>query len=192
MTRGCARPSATGLKLSGKMLIATPAMPADTIFHNALVYLIDHSEQGAYGVIVNKPTSHEIGEVLEVLGLESSMSSLDSSLYAGGPVAPNNLLLVHEVWRSRKGGAQRGIGVTGEISQFKRLIPRGNSTCMFAAGYASWGPGQLNDEIGRNSWLHTDAQPDIVFDVAVEQRLGHAASQLGFDIAALSAHAGTS
>ena len=187
-------PKATGLDLRGKLLIATPVIEAGSIFHESLIYVLEHDSDGAAGIIVNKPSKTRVSELLSELELadRSPKKRLSKSMmFFGGPVLPDSVLIIHEVWRQAGGQKTRSIGFSLKIEKLKELCTKeSEESVLVAIGYSGWGAGQLEDEMGRNSWLHVDADPEIIFDTKPQDRLSRAAAKLGFNIESLSHHAG--
>ena len=189
-------PKATGLSLAGKLLLATPMIESGSIFHDSLIYIIEHDNSGAAGIIVNKPSMTKVANLLSELELEDHTPKKQlskSKMFFGGPVLPNNVLIIHEAWRDLKGKKTRTIGFSWKIEKLKKICANeGEEKAIIAIGYSGWGAGQLENEMGRNSWLHVDADPEILFDIKPEKRLSRAAAKLGFNLESLSHNAGQS
>ena len=187
---------ATGLALTGKFLLATPTIESDSIFHESLIYIIEHNSSGAAGIIVNKQSKTNVAELLSELQIEDQSPGKrisKSKMFFGGPVLPNHVLIVHESWRQQKDAKTRAIAFSWKIEKLKELCSNKNEEkAIVAIGYSGWGAGQLENEVGRNSWLHVDADPEILFDTRPDKRLARAASKLGFKLESLSHHAGQS
>ena len=189
-------PKATGLSLSGKLLLATPMIDPGSIFHESLIYIIEHDKAGAAGVIVNKPSKTNVASLLSELDLEDRTPRKQlskSKMFFGGPVLPKNVLIVNETWRYREGKKTRAIGFSWTIDKLREVCAnKAEGKIIIAIGYSGWGSGQLENEIGGNSWLHVDADPEIMFDTKPEKRLSRAAAKIGFNLEALSHNAGQS
>ena len=185
---------ATGLNLTGKFLLATPSIELESIFHDSLIYIIEHDTGGAAGIIVNKPSGTKVAELLSELELEDCSPGKrlsKSKMFFGGPVLPNNVLIVHEAWKRQGRKKVRTIGFSWKIDKLRELCSDESAEkAMIAIGYSGWGAGQLENEVGRNSWLHVDADPEILFDTMPDKRLSRAAAKLGFKLESLSHHAG--
>jgi putative transcriptional regulator len=147
----------------GKLLIAEP-MLGDPNFDRSVVLMVDHTTEGALGVVLNRPTDLEVEAVL---GEWSELAARPSVLYLGGPVEQNGVLALA---RRRGGGASlRGwspvIGDVGTIDL--QLEPAALHAELagvrFFAGYSGWGPGQLEGELDEGAWLVVDALADDVF-----------------------------
>ena len=194
MTDGQKMPQATGLNLTGKLLIATPMIENDSIFHGSLVYVIEHDSGGAAGIIVNKPAKTKVSSLLSELDLEDRTPGHrfgKAKMFFGGPVLPNNVLIIHETWRQLGGIKARTIASSWTIEKLREICANEcQEKVIVAIGYSGWGAGQLENEIGSNSWLHVDADPEILFDTRPDQRLPQAAAKLGFNLESLSHHVG--
>lgn len=179
--------------LTGHLLIAMPAM-ADPNFVRSVTYICEHTDQGALGIVINRPLEMALGEVFQQLALEGAPAAVaDQPVLRGGPVQGERGFVLHEPagkWDS-----------TVEVSAFVHLttsqdilaaLARGTGPkrALMALGYAGWGAGQLETEIGANAWLSVPATPAIVFDTPFEARWAAAARLLGIDLATISPDAG--
>ena len=187
--------------LDGKMLIAMPGM-SDARFSRSLIYLCAHSENGAMGIIVNKP-SHELSflDLLDRLGvvppgeLRSIPDVLASTrVHFGGPVEPGRGFVLHSSdYFSGENSmpVDERIALTATLDILRDMtIGQGPDRSFIALGYAGWGPGQLDDEILRNGWLHCDSDAELIFGTDNELKYGSALGKIGVDPLMLSAEAG--
>ncbi len=184
----------TDSNLCGKLLIAMPDM-GDPRFAHSVVYMCAHSEDGAMGLIVNKPqTEIRFSALLEQLGIDRAPGARDIRVHFGGPVEMARGFVLHTLdYRSETGtlDVDDGIGMTATLDVLEDLARgKGPDTSMLALGYAGWGPGQLEDEIARNGWLSCDARSDIIFGRANEHKWTAALKVLGVDPVLLSSTAG--
>jgi putative transcriptional regulator len=164
---GCARArNAGGVRETGstvgKLLIAEP-MLGDPNFDRTVVLMVEHNDEGALGVVLNRPTDLEVGTVLSEW---ADLAATPTVLYLGGPVEQNGVLALA---RRRGAGALPGwspvVGDVGTIDLHLEpvdLAP-GVEAVRFFAGYAGWGPGQLESELEEGAWLVVDARADDVF-----------------------------
>lgn len=153
--------------LTGQLLIAMPLMQ-DPRFHEAVILICSHDEQGAMGLIINKPLdSVNIYELLKQLDLEFSQKlSKESPIYFGGPVEIGRGFVLHSSEYTHKSS----IKVTEDISLSSTshviqdaLDGKGPENFLLALGYAGWGAGQLENEIKANGWITAKASLGIVF-----------------------------
>jgi putative transcriptional regulator len=146
------------ISLAGQLLIAMPAM-GDPRFERSVVYLCAHGEEGAMGLIVNKPvTELRFGTLLEQLGLpRPEKGGRDVRVHFGGPVEGGRGFVLHTGDYASDGGTMRideEVSMTATLDILRRIAAGdGPRSSMLALGYAGWGPGQLEREIGGNAWL---------------------------------------
>jgi putative transcriptional regulator len=132
----------------------------DPNFAQTVVFLIDYDAQGAFGLIINRPTRHTLAELWpEIAGLEAR------SVYYGGPVFPNRLLFL---LRSDDAAQEMrrvipGVQLGSDELTLKRIIAEGNEDFRTYAGYSGWGPGQLDYEVTRGDWHIIPAEKRFVF-----------------------------
>ena len=185
---------ATDPDLSGKLLIAMPDM-GDPRFAYSVVYMCAHSDEGAMGLIVNKPQPEiRFSKLLEQLGIERTDKTRDIRVHFGGPVEHARGFVLHTMdYRSETGTLEVDdhVGMTATMDVLEDIARgAGPSTSMLALGYAGWGPGQLESEIAQNGWLTCDARDDILFGRANEHKWTAALKVLGIDPVLLSSTAG--
>jgi len=180
--------------LLGKLLIALPGMP-DKRFEKSVIFMCAHSDQGAMGLIVNKPFEGlSFRELVERLDVRVTANTPDQPILFGGPVGTGQGFVLHS---SEFENGEATMPVTSEISltatiDILRAIAegRGPQKALFALGYAGWGPGQIEDELLSNGWIHCEAQKAILFDLGCDDKWRAALATLGADISGLSAEAG--
>lgn len=180
--------------LLGKLLIALPGMP-DKRFEKSVIFMCAHSDQGAMGLIVNKPFEGlSFRELVERLDVRVTANTPDPPILFGGPVGTGQGFVLHS---SEFENGEATMPVTSEISltatiDILRAIAegRGPQKALFALGYAGWGPGQIEDELSSNGWIHCEAQKAILFDLSCDDKWRAALATLGADISGLSAEAG--
>jgi putative transcriptional regulator len=179
--------------LTGHLLIAMPAM-ADPNFTRTVTYICEHNDQGALGIVINRPLQMELAEVFEQLSLETRDPGLARQpVLRGGPVQTERGFVLHEPggeWDST-------VAVTPSVhlttsQDILASLARGDGPkrALMALGYAGWGAGQLESEISANAWLSVPGDPGIVFDTPYEARWAAAAGLLGINLATLSSEAG--
>lgn len=176
------------------LLLAMPQL-LDPNFHRSVVLLCKHNDEGALGFVVNRPVETTLTELLSLDPPPAAGCNL--SVWQGGPVSQERGWLL---CRSELAGGEGfevcdGIYMSTSQAMLRRVLDGNPRECepdrsRLLLGYAGWGPGQLEDEIGRNAWLTLPASADVIFDVPVGQRLARAFGLLGIDPAFLSSSAG--
>lgn len=181
--------------LEGKLLIALPGM-SDPRFEKSVIFMCAHSEEGAMGLIVNKPIEGlGFQDLIKNLDIPLKCDAPDSPVLFGGPVGTERGFVLHSgEYRSDEGT----MPVTSEISltatlDILRAMAEGHGPkkSAFALGYAGWGPGQIEDEIRLNGWVHCDADSNIIFEADMEAKWSAAMRKLGIDLSLLSANSGS-
>ena len=149
----------------GKFLVASRSL-ADPNFRRTVVFLVEYGEQGALGVIVNRPTAAKLSDVVEPEGAER----LDDPIYWGGPVAHGAMLLLLRASEAPEGALPvfRNVYRSGSRELLERLLSHPDSVenLRIYSGHAGWIPGQLEAEIERGGWHVMPADPDLVFTTA--------------------------
>jgi len=179
--------------LTHHFLVAMPGM-TDPNFAGALTYLCDHGEQGALGIVVNRPMTLTLGGLFEQIGLDLSNERLSRQpVYLGGPVQNERGFVLHRpigAWSSTLSvGGQVGLTTSKDILE-ATARSEGPEQIIVSLGYAGWGAGQLEEEIKQNAWLTVPADPDVIFTLSPAERLSAALRILGIDMAMLSDAAG--
>ena len=181
------------VNLTDHFLIAMPNM-ADPYFSRTLTYTCEHNDQGALGVVVNRPIDMTLGALFERLSLTLSSEDLSTiSVYFGGPVQTDRGFVLHQPIGERQStlSVQGRVGLTTSKDILESLgHGAGPDKVLVTLGYSGWAPGQLENEIKQNAWLTVAAKDAIIFDLPVEQRLPAAMGLLGIDFASLSDEAG--
>lgn len=177
--------------LSGRLLVAMPAL-GDARFDHSVIFLCVHSEQGAMGIIVNKPVPDlTFVNLLEQLGIPDAGGACP--IHFGGPMEGSRGFVLHspavEAAGTMEVTAEFGMTTTPDIL---RAISGGQGPdhALLALGYAGWAPGQLEGEIRRNDWLVCDATPDLVFGPDNGAKWTQAIRSIGIDPLTLSAVGG--
>jgi putative transcriptional regulator len=145
---------------SETFLIAARGMQ-DPNFAETVVLLIDYDAQGAFGLIINRPTPHTLAELWpEISGLEAH------AVYIGGPVFPNRLLFLLRTDDAPEEMRRviPGVHLGSDELTLKRIIAKGEEEFRTYAGYSGWGPGQLDNEIARGDWHIVPAERRFIFD----------------------------
>jgi putative transcriptional regulator len=190
--------ASSGIDLTHQFLIAMPGM-ADENFAGALVYLCEHSEKGALGLVVNKPVDITLRHLFEKVELNLDRPDLaEQPVFFGGPVQTERGFVLHESLGGDGGHYSSTLSIAGgglEMTTSKDVLEAlaggaGPRRFLVTLGYSGWGAGQLEEEIGRNGWLTVGAEPSILFDTPPAERYDRALALLGVDPRMLSMDAG--
>ena len=193
-------PSARGF-LDGQMLIAMPAMN-DERFARSVIYVCAHSSEGAMGIVVNQQAQNikfpDLLVQLEVIPaaerIELPTRAEDVKVLKGGPVETGRGFVLHSADFFIENSTlpiDEGICLTATLDILKAIARgTGPNNAVLALGYAGWAPGQLEEEIQQNGWLHCAADPELIFGTDIEGKYQLALSKLGIDLGMLSSEAG--
>ncbi|HTT08352.1 MAG TPA: YqgE/AlgH family protein [Gammaproteobacteria bacterium] len=181
------------LNLTNQFLIAMPTL-ADPNFSQTVTYICAHSEEGAMGIVINRPMNIALGEVFSQMKMATADPQINSRLvFNGGPVQPDRGFVLHRpmgTWSSNlQVSTEIGVATSRDILE---AISKGEgpADALVALGYAGWGAGQLEREMLDNSWLSAPANQDILFRLSPEDRWQAAVALLGIRADSLSTEAG--
>ncbi len=187
--------------LKGKLLISMPGM-TDTTFHESLVYLCAHGPEGAMGLIINKPMAGlnfmELADRLDMSKTKQEVMQklAQTPILMGGPVEQHRGFVLHSDDYVQQDGSLAvvpGFNLTATLDILQDMARgKGPRQCVMALGYSGWSPGQLENEMLHNGWLHCDADADLVFLPDWPSKHRRALGKLGVDPRMLSATAGHS
>lgn len=190
------------MDLSGKLLIAMPGMP-DPRFEHAVIAVCAHTDEGAMGLIVNKPLpSPGLDDLFGQLGISRAVSDRPdrAPILFGGPVETGRGFVLHsrdwprDATRLDEGGMMTvsdGLAMTATRDILEDIAAgRGPGRALLALGYAGWGPGQLEEEIADNGWLIADADDELALGDDHADKWRRALGTMGIDPRSLSAVAG--
>lgn len=153
--------------LAGQLLIATPSM-GDPRFQHAVILMVRHDEDGAFGIVINRLVGERsVATLLEAAGDSDPDVEGSVQVFAGGPVQPELGFVVHsaEYRRTETIDIDGRVAVTGSRQVLRDIGHKhGPEKSLFALGYAGWGPGQLEGEMARNNWFTAAEDPKLVFD----------------------------
>jgi putative transcriptional regulator len=185
--------------LANQFLIAMPGM-VDPNFAGSVIYLFEHTERGAMGLVVNRPTELDLATLFDKIELKLEIAPLlEQPVYFGGPVQVERGFVLHEPIPSPSYSSSLiipgGLTMTTSKDVLEALaIGNGPRKFLMTLGYAGWGAGQLEEEITLNGWMNVplsrQQMVDIIFDTPSSQRYEKAMSHLGFDPSHLSGEAG--
>lgn len=187
--------------LKGQFLVAMPEM-GDERFHESVIYLVGHGDEGAMGLVVNHPLGDmRFADILEELKITAKDDAIhlpervrDRVVLRGGPVQKGRGFVLHSSDYFRDGNSYAvndDICLTATLDVLKAIAAeRGPSDSLFALGYCGWSPGQLEGEIKRNGWLTVPFSRELLFGTPIRERYEAALHSLGITRASLSSVAG--
>jgi putative transcriptional regulator len=185
------------INLTNHFLIAMPNM-ADPYFAKTLTYVCEHNDQGALGIVVNRPIDMTLQALFERLSLKlKDQACADAPIYFGGPVQTDRGFVLHlpaGEWQSTlkvSCGVRDALGLTTS-KDILEAVGRGEgpSKMLVSLGYSGWSAGQIEHELKQNAWLTVEAKDAIIFDLPADERLAAAMNLLGLDYARLADQAG--
>ena len=181
------------MDLTNQFLIAMPNL-ADPNFHRTVTLLCAHGEDGAMGIVINRPLDIKLSAVLGHLDIEPNSGDTDRiPVLQGGPVQRERGFVIHRPpgdWDAvLRVGDEIGIATSKDILSAV-AEGRGPEHVVIALGYAGWGAGQLEHELQQNTWLSGPADARVIFDTPYEDRWASAARLLGIDPHFLTGDAG--
>ena len=191
--------ASSSINLTNQFLIAMPGM-GDGTFAGTVVYLCEHTDKGALGLVINKPIDITLKNLFEKVDLSLDREDIaELPVYFGGPVQTERGFVLHEAQdgEDEDSGYNSSLKIRGglEMTTSKDVLEAissgaGPKKMLVTLGYSGWAAGQLEDELGRNGWINVEAEPGIIFDTPVHQRYDKALSLLGIDAGMLSSDAG--
>ncbi len=186
------------INLTGQFLIAMPSM-SDPRFSQTISFICSHTEDGAMGIVLNRPTKHSIADLLMQIQLDVSPSAmLKDHVFEGGPVQQERGFVLHVPHLEYDSTIQINEFIALTTSKDILEAAAKNEApekMMVALGYAGWSPGQLEEEMGLNAWLNIEAKKNeslhqIIFDAPSHDRLNIAMQMMGLSLSNLSDVAG--
>jgi putative transcriptional regulator len=180
--------------LAGQVLIAMPTL-ADPEFAHSVVYLCAHTQEGAMGLIINRPLQKpSFADLLRQLALGPKPPARAIALCKGGPVDNARGFVLHSTDWTGEGSLRvdDDVALTASLDVLKAIATGGGPRDgILALGYANWGPGQLDDEMRQNSWLNASADTDLLFGDAHGEKWARAMAKLNIHPGQLSSTAGS-
>ena len=190
------------INLTHHFLIAMPGLE-DESFSRSVVYLCEHSERGALGLIINKPSKLSLQGLLQKVDLGLKREDLrEEQVFTGGPVQTDRGFVLHEPMviegaPENESAYASTMTIPGglEMTTSKDVLEAlsdgaGPKRVLVTLGYSSWDEGQLESEIGENAWLTVEADPEVIFNTPVDERYDRALGLLGLQRWMLSPEAG--
>lgn len=171
----------------------------DPNFSHAVVLMIEHSEEGSFGLVVNQPSAIKATELLHSLDM-SWGGDLSAVVWSGGPVSRNTGWVLHQPMeqlemRSSHGSGTidvaPGISLTTSPDRLRTIALAPPERVRLLLGYSGWGPGQLAEEMSRGAWLHVEADPALIFDSPPTELWSRAIRSLGINPESLVQGRGT-
>lgn len=179
--------------LTNQLLIAMPGL-ADPNFSTTVTLICEHNDDGALGIIINRPLTLKLSGLFEQLSVDDADPSAASGpVLSGGPIGTERGFVLHDNGQSFENTLTVSDDIQLTLSRDvidAMAMGDGPEKSLVAVGYAGWEPGQLEDELLANSWLNVPATPELVFDTPFADRWDLAARSLGIDIASISPDAG--
>ena len=190
------------INLTNHFLIAMPGLD-DAAFSRSVVYVCEHSERGALGLVINKPSDINLKGLFDKVQLPLGRDDLQQlPVFQGGPVQTDRGFVLHEPFFADADKPDESVyastmSIPGglEMTTSKDVLEalstgNGPRRVLVSLGYSAWGEGQLESELGDNSWLTVDADLAVIFDTPVDQRYDKALELLGLQVWMLSPQAG--
>ena len=185
--------------LANQFLIAMPGM-LDPNFAGSVIYLFDHTDRGAMGLVINRPTEVDLASLFDRIELKLEITPLlEQPVYFGGPVQVERGFVLHETLAETAYRSSLivpgGLTMTTSKDVLEDVATgKGPKRFLMTLGYAGWSSGQLEEEISLNGWMNIpvslDQISDIIFDTPSSQRYERTMGRLGFDLSHLSGEAG--
>jgi putative transcriptional regulator len=187
--------------LDGQMLIASPGMQ-DERFSRSLIYMCAHSSEGAMGIVVNQPAPHvsfpDLLVKLDVIPAAEKIqlpnSAGDVTVLKGGPVETERGFVLHSADFFIENSTlpiDEGVCLTATLDILKAIARgAGPASAILALGYAGWSPGQLENELQQNGWLHCSADPQLIFGTNINAKYELAMQKIGIRPGMLSSDVG--
>lgn len=185
------------MNLTNHFLVAMPSMD-DSYFNRSVIYVCEHNEEGAMGIMINAPIDITVGSMLKQVEIEpmyplEQTDSLDKPVLNGGPVAEDRGFVVHrpnshfdsslcmtdQITVTTSKDILSVLGTSAEPSDY-----------IVALGYSGWAAGQLEQELSDNSWLTIEADPELIFSTPMHEKWNKAIKKLGIEPAQLSTSSG--
>jgi putative transcriptional regulator len=184
----------TGIDLSRQLLLAMPGKVSGNLA-NTVIYVCEHTEHGALGLVINRPTDITVGELLKRIDLDLSSETgpiQDTPVFFGGPVQTDRGFVLHGASDDYSSSIKMGDVTLTTSRDILQDVAKGKGPdqILITLGYAGWGAGQLESEIAQNAWLNVVSTPDLLFVTPSAQRYGTALGQLGIDPIMLAGEAG--
>lgn len=178
------------MNLKHHFLLAMPGLAGD-YFASSLTYICEHNDEGAMGIIINRPNDMSLVEMLSQLGLPMNKKWVDTKVFEGGPVATRQGLVLHTGSDTDSTNLGNGLYLSSTLETLEAIAQdQGPEQFLVALGYAGWGAGQLDQEMANNIWLNIAADQAVLFHRVWQEKLDKAAQLLGIDLRLMAARPG--
>ncbi|WP_054674976.1 YqgE/AlgH family protein [Parasalinivibrio latis] len=176
------------MNLKNHFLVAMPGM-TDPRFEQGVVYVCEHNDEGAMGLMINNPISISVGNMLDQIDVERDLpvafpNKLEQPVLNGGPVSEDRGFVLHRPHRDYGSSMELTDDITVTTSKDILNIlgtDEGPEKFLVTLGYSGWDAGQLEQELAENSWLTIEADPDLIFNTPINERWSKALAQLGIN-----------
>jgi putative transcriptional regulator len=179
--------------LANHFLIAMPSLQ-DPNFSRTVTYICEHTDDGAMGIVINRPSDLTLSEILDHMSLGCEDNEYGSTaIYHGGPVQPDRGFVLHSPFQDWESTMKitDNVGITTSRDILAAIAAgEGPSSSLIALGYAGWTAGQLEQEMASNTWLSGPGNLDIVYNTDFDKRWEAAAALLGVDLNLISGDTG--
>ena len=181
--------------LQDHLLIAMPSLE-DTFFERSVIYICEHDEKGAMGLIINRPIGIEVEDLLEQMGLNPSPElafQINAQVMIGGPVSPDRGFVLHtpqQEWVNSQVISDFCMLTSSRDVLTSIGTDKSPDNYVVALGYAGWGKDQLEQELAENTWLTIKATPELLFQLDHKDLWEMATKKLGFDMWQISSQVG--
>ncbi len=179
--------------LNNQFIVAMPGLVDPNFFHT-VTFLCQHNDEGALGIVINRPIQMKLGEIFMQMNIPvTSFSASEMTVFAGGPVQQEHGFVLHT--KEGKWDVSMPISDTVSLTTSRDIIEaialdEGPKHYLVALGYSGWSEGQLEQEILANTWLNTPFNKSVLFDTPIDKRWREAAEQIGININQLTTQAG--
>lgn len=184
--------STEAANFANQFLIAMPGMVEGSLA-GSVIYVCEHTDRGALGLVINRPTDLTLGTLFERIELTLEIGPVkDTFVFFGGPVQTDRGFVLHAPAGDYSSSIKLGDMALTTSRDVLQAVADGNGPArmLVTLGYAGWGAGQLESEMGQNAWLSVSADAHIIFDVPPEERYPAALKLLGIDPVMLAGDAG--
>lgn len=183
------------MDLTHHFLVSMPQM-RDSFFQSSVVYVLEHNDQGAFGVIINDELDMSIESLLSEVDIElRNNEARETIVLRGGPVDQSHGLVLHEAGPSFSAthNFEHGVSLSSSRDILEAIASGGEGepdNFLIVLGHSGWAPGQLEMEVAANAWLTCEADSDIIFKTPAHQRREAAASLIGVNLSSVVGHTG--
>jgi len=176
---------------SRQLLLAMPGVVSG-ILANTVIYICEHNEHGALGLVINRPTDITVGDLLKRIALEPLRAAelvQNEPVFFGGPVQTDRGFVLHSPMGAYASSIDLGDLALTTSKDVLHDVAQGQGPrhLLVTLGYAGWGAGQLESEMAQNAWIHVSSSDTLLFDTPAEQRYSAALAQLGISSPAMLA-----